>query len=70
MSKELIAIYLTEEVRIVEDVDLTVDIIEKIVTNISPENVHKTPEVKKSFNKSSSQIVMKLFYCRLFVVTQ
>ena len=54
MSEELTAIYRTEEVRIVEDVDLTVDIVEKIVTNISPENVNKTPEVRKKFSKSSS----------------
>ena len=51
MSEELKAIYRTEKVRIAEDVDLTVDIVEKIVTNISPENVNKTPEVIKSLMK-------------------
>ena len=52
MSEELSAIYRTEKVRIAEDVDLTVDIVEKIVANISPENVNKTPEVRKRFNES------------------
>ena len=51
MSEELKAIYRTEKVRIAEDVDLTVNIVEKIVTNISPENVNKTPEVRKSLMK-------------------
>lgn len=60
MSEELKAIYRTEKVRIAEDVDLTVNIVEKIVTNISPENVNKTPEVRKPFRGSWSYTVQNL----------
>ena len=51
MSDELKNIYRTGQVRIVEDVDLSVDIVEKIVSSISPENVNKTPEVRKFSSK-------------------
>ena len=52
VSEELKSIYHSGEVRIAEDVDLTVNVIEKIVTNISPENVNKTPRVRKHFIES------------------
>ena len=61
MSGKLKAIYHSEEVRIVEDVGLTVDVVEKIVTNISPENFNKTPDVRKSFRESLSYTVQNLF---------
>ena len=51
MSDELKTIYRSGEVRIIQDVDLTVDIVENIVTSIRPENVHKTPEVRKASSK-------------------
>lgn len=44
-----------------EDVDLTVNLVEKIITNISPENVKKAPEVKKCFSKDLSCIAKQLF---------
>ena len=52
MSDELKTIYQTGQVRIVEDVDLSVDIVEKIVFRITPENVNKTPEVRKGSRKT------------------
>ena len=60
VSEELKSIYHSEEIRIVEDVGLTVDVVEKIVTNISPENVNKTPEVRKPFRGSWSYTVQNL----------
>ena len=52
VSDELKTIYQTGQVRIVEDVDLSVDIVEKIVSSITPENVNKTPEVRKVSRKT------------------
>ena len=52
MSDELKTIYQTGQIRIVEDVDLSVNAIEKIVRSISPENVDKTPEVIKFPSKT------------------
>ena len=52
VSDELKTIYQTGQIRIVEDVDLSVNAIEKIVRSISPENVDKTPEVIKFPSKT------------------
>ena len=60
VSEELKSVYRSEEVRIVKDVGLAVDVVEKIVTNISPENVNKTPEVRKPFRGSCSYTVQNL----------
>ena len=60
VSEELKSVYRSEEVRIVKDVGLAVDVVEKIVTNISPENVNKTPEVRKPFRGSWSYTVQNL----------
>ena len=47
VSEELKSIYHSRKVRIPKDVDLTVDIMEKIVKYITEnENVNKTPQVK------------------------
>ena len=54
VSEELKSIYHSGQVRIVEDVNLTVNLIEKIVSSISPENINKTPEVRNRFSESSS----------------
>ena len=51
VSDELKTFYRTGEVRIVEDLNLTVVIVEKVVSSISPENVNKTPEVRRFFSK-------------------
>ena len=51
MSDKLKTIYRSREVRIIQDVNLTVDIVENIVTSIRPENVNKTPEVRKASSK-------------------
>ena len=51
VSDELKTIYRSGEVQIVEDVYLTVDVVEKITANISPENINKTPEVRIVFRK-------------------
>ena len=60
MSEELKSVYRSEEVRIVKDVGLAVDVVEKIVTNISPENVNKAPEVRKPFRGSWSYTARNL----------
>ena len=51
VSDKLKTIYRSREVRIIQDVNLTVDIVENIVTSIRPENVNKTPEVRKASSK-------------------
>ena len=51
VSDELKTIYRSGKARIVEDVYLTVDVLEKIVNNVSPENINKTPEVRIVFRK-------------------
>ena len=49
VSEELKSIYHSRKVRIPKDVDLTVDIMEKIVKYITEnENVNKTPQVKST----------------------
>ena len=60
VSEELKSVYRSEEVRIVKDVGLAVDVVEKIVTNISPENVNKAPEVRKPFRGSWSYTAQNL----------
>ena len=52
VSDELKTIYRTGEVRIVEDLNLTVGIVEKVVSSISPENVNKTPKVRRVSRKT------------------
>ena len=52
MSDELKIIYQTGKVRIVEDVNLSVNTVEKIVSSINLENVNKTPEVRKFSSKT------------------
>lgn len=54
VSQELKSIYHSGESRIAKDVDLTVDVIEKMVNNISRENVNKTPEVREGFYEGMS----------------
>lgn len=66
VSEELKSIYHSGEVRIAEDVDLTVDLIEKIVSNISPENINKTPGVRNRFSESSRYMASKLLENRVF----
>lgn len=55
VSEELKSIYQSGEVHLVEDVDLTADVVENIVTNISPENINKAPEVRKHYEKLPSE---------------
>ena len=38
------------ENHIVEDIKLTVDVVEKIVTHVDLSNIEKTPKVRKSYN--------------------
>ena len=40
------------ENHIVEDIKLTVDVVEKIVTHVDLSNIEKTPKVRKSRNGS------------------
>ena len=54
VSQELKSIYHSGEIWIARDVDLTVDVIEKMVNNISRENVNKTPEVREGFYEDMS----------------
>ena len=53
-SQELKSIYHSGESRIAKDVDITIDVIEKMVNNISRENVNKTPEVREGFYEGMS----------------
>ena len=52
VSDELRTIYQKGQVRIVEDVGLSVNTVENIVSSISPENFDKTPEVRKFSSKT------------------
>lgn len=54
MSEKLKSIYHSGEVRIDKDVELTVDVVERIVSNITPKNVNKAPEMRKRFSRSLS----------------
>ena len=54
VSQELKSIYHSGVSRVAKDVDLTVDVIEKMVNNIGRENVNKTPEVREGFYEGMS----------------
>ena len=51
MSKRLRRIYYNETIRIVEDIELTTDIIEKIVGSVTEYNIEKAPDVGCFFVK-------------------
>ena len=51
LSEQLRLVYYTEIIRIVEDIEVTVDIIEKIVGSITTYNIGKAPEVGYFFVK-------------------
>lgn len=69
MSEKLKSIYHSGEVRIDKDVELTVDVVERIVSNITPKNVNKAPEVRKRFSRSLSFTTWQLFKYGFFSVT-
>ena len=52
VSEELKSIYHLGEVRLVENVNLSVDVVEKIVANISSKNINKVGEVRKPFSEN------------------
>ena len=51
LSKRLRRIYYNETIRIVEDIELTTDIIEKIVGSVTEYNIEKAPDVGCFFVK-------------------
>ena len=55
LSEQLRLVYYNETIRIVEDIEVTVDIIEKIVGSITTYNIGKAPEVGYVFIKVLSQ---------------
>ena len=55
LSEQLRRVYYTKIIRIVEDIEVTVDIIEKIVGSITTYNIGKAPEVGYVFIKVLSQ---------------
>ena len=51
LSKQLRLVYYTKTIRIVEDIEVTVDIIKKIVASITTYNIGKAPDVGYFFVK-------------------